>query len=190
LAHTPEQRDRIPLCGAKKKNGDSCRAFAGQGTAHPGVGRCRFHLGNTKSHQQNAVVQEAQRRMIKLGIPVEVEPHEALLSMLYLASGHVAWLREEIGSTDDLGTFEAKVLVQLYGEERDRVTKIAKAALDAGVAERQIAFVERYADALADLLRSIFFDGELDLTEPQRARLPDVLRRHLVTLEGPRALAA
>lgn len=190
MAHTPEQRDQMALCGARKKNGDSCRAFAGQGTNHPGVGTCKYHLGNTRTHEVNAVVQETQRRMVKLGMAVEIEPHEALLQMLYLASGHVAWLREEVGTTADLGTFEAKVLVQLYGEERDRVAKIAKAALDAGVAERQVAIVERYADALADLLRSVFDDPELNLSAVQRSRLPDVLRRHIGRLDTPRVLAA
>lgn len=126
MAHTTEQRDRMNLCGAKKKNGELCRAFAGQGTNHKGTGRCRFHLGNTRNHEINAVVQETQRRMIKLGQPVEVHPHEALLSMLYLASGHVAWLREEIADSDDLAEFETRVLVQLYGEERDRVAKVVE----------------------------------------------------------------
>jgi hypothetical protein len=178
------------LCGAKKKNGNPCRAFAGQGTDHPGVGKCRYHLGNTRNHQVNAVVQEAQRRMVKLGMPVEVHPHEALLQMLYLASGHVAWLREEVGGTDDLGTFEARVLVQLYGEERDRVAKIAKAALDAGVQERQVALAERYGSVLADFVRGVFQDAELALTPAQHERLPDLLRRHLVRLDERRALVA
>lgn len=36
--------------------------------------------------------------MVKLGTPIEIHPHEALLSMLYIAAGHVAWLREEISA--------------------------------------------------------------------------------------------
>jgi hypothetical protein len=32
----------------------------------------------------------------------------------------------------------------LYGEERDRAARVAKAALDAGVAERQIVLAERW----------------------------------------------
>ena len=128
--------------------------------------------------------------MVKLGMPIEVHPHEALLSMLYLASGHVAWLRETVGATDDLGTFEARVLVQLYGEERDRVAKIAKAALDAGVAERQVVLAERYGSVLADFMRGIFEDRELALTASQQARLPDLLRRHLFRLDERRELVA
>ena len=36
-------------CGAKKKNGETCRAAAGQGTRHIGTGRCKFHGGNAAS---------------------------------------------------------------------------------------------------------------------------------------------
>lgn len=190
MAHTPEQRDQMPLCGAKKKNGELCRAFSGQGTDHPGVGRCKFHLGNTKTHSVNAVVQESQRRMIKLGMPIEIHPHEALLHMLYLASGHVAWLRETIADLDDLGTFESRVLVQLYGEERDRVTKVAKAAVDAGVAEREIRLAEEHGEQLYLLLSGIFGDPELGLTLTQQERLPEVARRHLVALDERRTLVA
>lgn len=188
MAHTSEQRDQRPLCGARKRNGESCRAFAGQGTTHVGYGSCKFHGGSTPTHQKRAVVQEAQRRMIKFGTPVEVDPTEALLQMLYLASGAVIWLKDEIAASDDLGTFESRVLVQLYAEERDRVAKVAKAALDAGVAGRQVSLAERHGAWLAELLRRVFADAELGLTAAQQERLPEVLRRHILTLaEQPRA---
>lgn len=146
MAHTPVQRDQHPLCGARKKNGELCRAFAGQGTDHRGTGTCRFHLGNTPSHQRHAVVQESRRQMVKLGLPVAVDPTEALLQMLYHAAGHVSWLREEIAASEDLSKFETRVIVELYADERDRVAKVAKAALDAGVAERQVKLAEKYGD--------------------------------------------
>src|SRR3954452_755487 len=126
MPHTREQRDRRPLCGARKKNGQRCRAFAGQGTDHPGTGTCKFHGGSTRTHRQHAVIQESQRRMVKLGLPIEVHPTQALLSMLHFAAGHVAWLREEIAALDDLSSGEGAALVTLYAEERDRVAKVAK----------------------------------------------------------------
>ncbi len=194
MAMSAEKRSNYALCGAKKKSGDKCRAFAGQGTDHLGIGRCKYHGGSTRSHKTNAVVQEAQRRMIKYGAAVQVEPHEALLAMLHLASGHVAWLRAEVAALDDLGQFESQVLVQLYGEERDRVARVAKACLDVGVAERQVQLAERYGEALAGTLRAVFADPELGLTPAQEARLPAVLRRHLLTAEReagvPAALVA
>jgi hypothetical protein len=183
VAHTPEQRDQLPLCGAKKKNGDTCRAFAGQGTNHFGVGRCKHHLGNSRNHEINATVQQAQQRMIKLGMPIEIRPHEALLSMLYMSSGHVAWLREEIAAMKDLGTSEGKVMVQMFGDERDRVAKIAEAALRAGVAERAVALAENYGAQLAEMFKAVFEDKELALTTKQQESLPAVLRRSLARFE-------
>jgi hypothetical protein len=187
VAHTKEQRDKRPLCGARKKNGESCRAFAGQGTSHPGVGRCRFHLGNTKTHETNAVVQEARKGMVEFGQPVEVEPAEALLGVLHLSAGHLNWIREELAAMEDKGAFEAQVLLRMWDDERDRIARISKAALDVGVAEKQIQIAERYGEQLAAVLRAVFYDDQLALTAAQRSRLPDVLRRHLATLDAPRA---
>jgi hypothetical protein len=188
VGHTPEQREQHALCGARKKSGERCRAFAGQGTPHPGIGRCKFHGGSTRNHITNATIAEARQRMVTFGAPIEVLPQEALLAALHLASGHVAWLREEIGAVQELGTSEAQVLVSLYADERDRLARVAKACLDAGVAERQVKLAERYGSELADLLRAVLSDGELGLSKSQRERLPAVLRRYLGALEGNRSL--
>lgn len=192
MAHTAKQRDRLQLCGAKKKNGQKCRAFAGQGTEHFGVGRCRWHLGNSPSHNVNAVKQEAKSRMVDFGESIEIDPATALLGVLHLSAGHLNWIREELATTNDKSTFDAQVLLRMWDEERDRIARISKAALDVGVAEKQIRIAEHHGEQLAALLRAIFYDGELDLTAAQRARLPDVLRHHLGTLAAqPRgALAA
>ena len=190
MAHTREQRDRLALCGARKKNGESCRAFAGQGTSHPGVGRCKFHLGNTEAHNKNAVVQEAKRGMVDFGQPLEIEPAEALLGVLHISAGHLNWIRDELAATADTTTFDAQVLLRMWDDERDRIARISKAALDVGVAEKQIRLAERYGEQLASVLRAIFYDDDLGLTDTQRARLPDLLRRHLGSLESSRAIAA
>jgi hypothetical protein len=192
MSHTPEQRDGMNLCAAKKKNGEKCRAFAGQGTGHFGSGKCRWHLGNTPSHHAHAVKQEAHSRMVEFGQPIDVDPAAALLGVLHLSAGHLNWVRAELAAMDDKTTFEAQVLLRLFDGERDRIARIAKAALDVGVAEQTIQLVERYGEALAAMLRAIFFDSDLDLTAAQRGRLPDVLRKHLttVTAEPQSALVA
>jgi hypothetical protein len=90
---TSEERSTYPLCGAKKKNGDACRAFSGQGTDHPGVGRCKFHGGSTRTHKQHAIVTEAKRRMVSFGEPYSTEPVEALIWMVQLRPGMSATSR-------------------------------------------------------------------------------------------------
>jgi hypothetical protein len=187
MAHTPEQRSLKALCGAKKRNGDMCRAFAGQGTDHPGVGRCKFHLGSSKNHRKHAVKlkaeQEVARARNEFGGKIPVEPTEALLSVLHLSAGQLAWLHDELETQSDKTSFNGQVLMRLWNDERDRVARIAKAALDAGVAERQIKLAESYGEMLATVLRAIFYDPELDLTDGQKSCLPSLLRRHLVVLE-------
>ena len=60
------------------------------------------------------------------------------------------------------------------------MARIAKMALDAGVAERQVRMAEKYGTQLAKVIQDIFMDAELALTPAQRAALPALLRRHLV----------
>jgi hypothetical protein len=190
MAHTPEQRSKHQLCNAKKKDGSRCKSFAGQGTLHKGYGRCKFHGGSTPSHRKHAAILEAQQRMIQLGGPIEVPPHEALLAMLYIASGHVAFLRAEIAILEELPENDGPALLTLFGEERDRVAKIAKACLDVGIAERSVRVAEQFGEQLATILGRLFEDADLALTPSQRERLPDLLRRHLGAVEsrGPAAI--
>src|SRR6266545_6553438 len=125
MPHTSEQRDRHALCAARKKNGEKCRKFAGEGTNHRGIGACKYHLGATKAHETHAVKVEAQRRLVEFGQPLEIEPTEALLGVLHLSAGHLSWIRSELGATEDKTTFDAQVLLRVWDDERDRVARIA-----------------------------------------------------------------
>jgi hypothetical protein len=127
---------------------------------------------------------------VEFGQPIDIHPSEALLSVLHLSAGHLAWLRSELGTTDDKTTVEAQVLLRMWDDERDRIARISKAALDAGVQERQIQLVERYGEMLAALLQGIFGDRELGLTQKQQGKLPVILKRHLIALEEQPALPA
>jgi hypothetical protein len=189
---TPEQRDHQPLCGAKKKNGDACRAFAGQGTRHPGTGRCKFHGGNTPSHDKRAVKQDLKRRMVTLGEPIkDITAVGALLSELYASTGHVAWLRQQIAdmSTDDLGTVEGVAIVHLYDGERDRKTRIAKLCTEAGVDEAAVRVAEAQVSILGQALsRACDTAG---VSAPMRKRIGAALREELASVQAhPQALPA
>lgn len=183
MGHSPEQRETHPLCGAKKKNGTTCRAFAGQGTDHPGTGRCKFHGGSTRNHKTAAITTEAKRRMVKLGTPIEVAPHEALMALLHAGSGHVAWLGEEIAAADDLGTFEGQVLTQMYGEERDRLARVAEACLRAGVSQEEIKLVQRFGEMFGGVVRSSL-DAVEGLTEKQEQQFKETFTLELHALEA------
>jgi hypothetical protein len=187
---TPAQRDRNALCGAIKRNGEKCRKYAGEGTPHLGVGKCKYHGGNTPSHKKHAIKVKAEQEATKaqqmlaaqFGQLVAIEPTEALMTVLHLSFGHLCWLRSELANAPDKTTFAGQVFMRMYDDERDRVARISKAALDAGVQERTIKLAERWGEMLADLLSGIL--GELALTARQQAAVPAIVRRHLIAVEG------
>jgi hypothetical protein len=72
--------------------------------------------------------------------------------------------------------------VKLYQEERDRLVRVAKAAIDAGVEERQVRLAEGQAQQLAQVIRAILTDLGHDLGD-QRVR--QVVRLRLI--EGGKA---
>jgi methylphosphotriester-DNA--protein-cysteine methyltransferase len=182
---TPEQRDQVPLCGARKKNKELCRAFAGQGTNHPGTGRCKFHGGATPNHGKRAVTQEMKRRMVTMGEPVEdVTALSALLSELYASTGHVAWLRQQIAdmSPEHLGTVEGQAIISLYNSERDRKTKIAKMCTEAGVDEAAVRVAEAQVQILGTALaRACDTAG---ISAPLRQRIGAALRDELAQAQA------
>lgn len=183
---TPEQRDRHELCGARKKSGGTCRLFAGQGTDHPGYGRCRLHGGNTPNGKKNAVALEAKRSMVKMGIPVEdVTAPAALMGLLRATTGHTAWLHAQIGELTDLSDHEAQVLMKLYDTERDRLARIAEACIRAGVAEAHVRVMTAQIEVLGSALQRAAHKAGLS---PQQQRaLGTALRDELAKQEDKRS---
>jgi hypothetical protein len=173
------------MCGAKKRNGETCRAYAGQGTDHPGTGACKFHGGSTPNHGKRAVKQELTRRMVTLGEPVEhVTAVGALLSELYASTGHVAWLRQEIATMtqEDLSTPEGIAIVGLYNTERDRKTRIAKLCTEAGVDEAAIRVAETQVTLLGNALARAC--DKAGLSNEVRQRLGSCLREELAATQA------
>ena len=163
---TPEQRSTHALCGAKTRSGGTCRLYAGQGTNHKGVGACKLHGGNTPAHEAKAVALLHQRDMVRFGQPIaHLKPNQALLGILRATAGHTAYLHAEIQRLDDLASPEAKVLLQLYGSERDRLTTIAGTCLRAGMPRVQIeirdAVLGHVLDAVTRACEAAGFDDEM-----------------------------
>jgi hypothetical protein len=192
LAYTKEQKDKRGTCGAKKKNGDKCRNFAGLGTPHLGVGTCKFHLGNAPNQMKHAVKLQAEKEVakarIEFGETIPVHPTEALLTTLQLSAGQMVWLQQQLEALDDgeegKGSFEGQVLLRMWGDERDRVARISEAALRAGVQERVVRLAEQYGKQISQLLRACFNDPELGLSAAQLEVVPLVARRQLLALKA------
>lgn len=185
---TPEQRDQHAVCGAKRRSGEPCRKYSGEGTDHFGVGRCKYHGGNTRSHRKNAVEREAKARMIKLGEPLaDARPHAVLLGLLRASAGHVSWIGSEVAELKDLGTHESQVMLRLYDEERDRLTRIAKSCSEAGVEAAEVQLQQAQALSIAHAVRAAAED--IGLRQEQLAALGTALRKHLSTAAGEADLA-
>lgn len=136
-------------CAAHRLDGKPCL-----GMPMLGGPVCRKHGGKAPQVQAKAkrrlALAEAMGELDRLGIPVEVEPSEAMLQMVYEAAGNVAFLRA--GTIDGpLGSAVHK----LYDEERERLVKWAKACRDAGVDEREVRLKEEQAELVAQGYRTL-----------------------------------
>lgn len=198
----PDPMGSPPRCTATNRQGDQCRQ-----AAVPGATVCHYHGGAAPQVRAAADRRIAHTRASEivrtLGLSVEVDPHQAILDELYRCAGAVAWLAEVVGGLDpddvvwgrtltrtgDKAATEHRaavnIWVQLYAEWVDRKARIAKAALDAGVAERVVRLEERKGEAIAQLLAGIFDDAELRLTPDQQVTARVVAARHLRALTAP-----
>lgn len=190
-----------PRCGAKKHQGEgTCTQVAGWGTTHVGEGPCKLHGGSTwsvsKGSHLRLVEKRIQAQMATYGVPLEVSPTDALLSVVHRTAGHVKWLADCIAELDpevltwgvtqvktgghDGGTTEAAephVLLKLYQQERDRLIKASAEAIRCGIEERRVKLAEAQGALVAQAVRAIL--GDLHLTAEQQAMVSEVVPRRL-----------
>lgn len=185
LSRLPKAPKRTK-CGARARSGEPCRHPRGFRTKHAGFGSCYLHGGRTPNGEKHAAREGAERALEVLGVPVEIDPQQALLRQVWEAYGNVAFLRarvrelEAIHGPDHLGDERPHVLLALYNEERDRLAKIAKLAIDAGIAERAITIAEAQADAIVSVVTAVL--DSLDLPRGKRDAAQAVAVRRLQEL--------
>lgn len=186
-------------CGAKtKSSGDPCKRPAGAGTDHVGAGRCKLHGGNSPSGRKNGQKLKAKKARDTYGLPIDIDPAEALLQEVHRTAGHVAWLgaivaqlkkkelgwgvsKEKVGGDDWGETYEAKLNVYLvmYKDERKHLAAVSRDAIKAGVETKRLAIEEQRAELLITMLSGIF--DELDLTPEQSLKLDELVPKALTT---------
>lgn len=151
--------------------------------AIPGGTTCAIHGG--KAPQVRAAARrrlEAQAALAavdQFGLPVEIDPQDALLEEVHRTAGHIAWceLMLKVAEPDDVDRWHRIDL-----DERQHLARVAKAAIDAGLAERTVRLAEEQGRMVAAVIRAIFDDPELGLTVAQRDIAPSIARRHLLQL--------
>ncbi len=137
-------------------------------------------------------------------------PADALLWCVAIAAGEVRYLSKKVAElTEDevlgrpttyttergegekghknmrtvqRGPVEPHIWVKERHRAVERLAKLSKMAMDAGVAERLVALAEFQATALADLFGAVFRD--IGLTAAQMKRAEPVVERQLLAMES------
>jgi hypothetical protein len=186
-------------CGQpRRRNEGVCQLPAGWGTDHPGEGACKKHGGNNAYYLKKLSLKKAKENMLQesertFGRPIFIDPHTALLQEVQRTAGHIFWLGEKIAQIGEINETEAlqqwtlagikpSFWVETYQEERRHLVRVSKAAIDAGVAERQVAVAEEQGKLIAMAIRAILWDSDMQLSPAQRQAAPAIIRRHLLAL--------
>ena len=178
-------------CNAKRRNSDEhCKLPAGYGTKHYGIGRCKYHGGANPNNLKNALKQEAQL----MGCPIDMNPVEAIIWCIRISAGEVRWLSERIADLEEADWIENTVVgkqMNLYVRERKeaqyRLFKFSRDAISLGLAERAIKLAEMYGELLAKFIKAVLED--LQLSKEQQRLAPSIVRKHLILLEGSKAIS-
>jgi hypothetical protein len=85
-----------------------------------------------------------------LHIAHEIDPGEALLQVVWLTAGQLAWANAEVERLAGDGKVSGDAFAVLkQAELADRLARYSKMCLDAGIAERRLRLIERSAEHLA-----------------------------------------
>lgn len=119
---------------------------------------------------------------------LNISPWDALLKSVRVAAGRAAWvdvqLKEAVQRSDgDSSSPEVKGWLKESRDERMMMARVAKAALDAGVAERVVRQTELEGEIVAEVLGRVL--DKLGLPAEQRVLAFDEAHRQLLALEAP-----
>lgn len=182
-----------------------CSKPAGWGTDHVGVGRCKLHGGSVPNHRANAMEQIAEQGVEAFGLPVNVDPHDALIEELRRTAGIIAFYEQQIrelkhkelhgpvgtsGHDAESGLEHhpksaMNIWVVEHREERKHYVKVAETCIRAGIEERRVQIAEREGAVLAMVIRGILGEMKVSLTDPKNR---DIIRNWLMkagTLQPP-----
>jgi hypothetical protein len=192
------ERKTVPAdgtCNANLRNSDRlCSHEAGWGTDHLGVGRCKLHGGCVPHHRKQAMKLFAKLGVKEFGLPVNVDPHTALLEELHRTAGIVAFYEARIreleegqlhgpvgGGALSIPREEPHVWIRLHQEERSHLVNVAAVCIKSGIEERRIKIAEQQGQLLAGVIRGVLEQLKVDTAS---AQVRAVIREHLTTIEG------
>lgn len=167
-------------CGGERSYGRRCRNLAGEYTKHSGYGPCRVH-GKPQTHR-------AWEKALDIARELNVTPWEALLKSVRVAAGRAAWVDQQLAdatrrSDGDAASPEVRGWLKESRLERTLLARMAKAAVDAGVAERMVRQTELEGEIVAEVIGRVL--DKLGLSPEQRVLAFDEAHRQLLALEQP-----
>lgn len=173
----PSKKEPGRRCQAQsKQTGEQCKAWA-----VPGALVCRHHGGRAPQVQrkaaENLAAEAARRAATQLAVPIDTTPEQALIDEVKRAAGMVAFYQARVEEVDQTNredlvwgmtkndmsgefpgpTYEAtpSVWLQLWNQERDRLVRVAAAAIKAGIEERRVKLAESQGEMVATMLRRV-----------------------------------
>lgn len=158
----------------------TCRRYPGEGTVHFGLGYCRSH--------SSAFTEELWSEAMDVARELNINPWDALLKSVRVAAGRAAWVDAQLADAvrrndGDSSAGEVKGWLKESREERLIMSRVAKAALDAGVAERLVRQTELEGEIVAEVIGRVL--DKLGLPPEQRVLAFDEAHRQLLALESP-----
>lgn len=201
------------FCRAEtKQRGTPCEKPAGWGTSHVGIGRCRLHGGASPNAEMAGQVWLARREAMVMGVPIDIEPHNAILECIRIAAGEVHYATERIADIhpDDAVGKLTTVLTRPMKEEKgaedpDRLVeeiRVEAPALHIWIQVRRQA-MDRLVNYAATALKAGVDERLVQIAEQQgqliaqaiqgvlrdlgvadRPEVPAIVRKHLTVIAG------
>lgn len=214
LLQPPKQVGVRLLCGEAVTSshvGGRCGRVAGFRTAHIGVGPCVNHYGRGESWSTplvragNAARPVEQPRVFERALwswvmahayaqARDTTPWQALLDEVKDLAGQVAWLNDRLLDAEKVGGDDALRpggdgwdWVQMRDARGDRLARVSKMAIDAGVATYLVHQVRAQGELM--FRAASLAAAELELPEADQLRLVTALARKLTELEAAQAVA-
>lgn len=169
-------------CLEVRKDGDICTRVAGAGTNHVGTGPCSLHGGKSEDESLIGAWVMAHAYAKEL----ECTPWEALLKVVKIAAGKVAYCQYKIGDADNDEDLEpgGRLFYWVTLEERwvINLAKMAQVAINAGVAERLVRQVELEGQLMVRAAQLTF--EEMGMDDQAIATAMKIMARRVLELES------
>lgn len=160
-----------PICGAKARStGGVCQRPPGAGTDHLGYGRCSLHGGSTRNGRIHGARLRAEAEAARLGAEAPLSPAEALTWAVELVGGEARFLQHKVAELES-GQIDGNRLHPLavaLGQTAERLARVAKLGVDAGLDERRLELDALVLDRIDGAIRAAIADAGLGAEDTER----------------------